>query len=198
VVLPLFEEAASTVEQRRFANKNAGQILSITIKSYEDARQFAKAEAWRRNWLNAVKQQRGPAHPDYAAELEGLAWNLAQQQKWTEAEAVLRECLAIRERHQAEAWTTFSTLSLLGSALLGRAGTVSDETEKARLLAEAEPLLLRGYEGMKAREQAIPSQFRVRLVEAVERLVQLYDLLDRKDEAQKWRQKLEAEQATRN
>ncbi len=195
VVLPLFEKEASTVEQRRFTHKNAGPILSITINSCEHARQFAKAEAWRRKWLEHIRQQKRPEHPDCAAELTGLAWDLAQQMKWTEAEAALRECLKIREKHQAETWTAFNTMSLLGSTLLGRAGTVSDQAEKVRLLAEAEPLLLKGYEGMKTREQAIPSQFKVCLMEAVERLVQLYELWERKDDAAKWRDKLEAERA---
>lgn len=195
VVLPLFEEASLTVEQRRFTNRFAARVLSITIRTAEDARQYANAEIWRRKWLEHLRQQLGPEHPDCAAELEGLAGNLSQQRKWTDAEAVLRECLAIRQKHQAEAWTTFNTMSLLGSALLGRAGTVSDQTEKSRLLAEAEPLLLKSYEGMKAREQSIPSQFKVRLVEAVERLVHLYELWERKDDAARWREKLETERA---
>ncbi len=60
----------------------------------------------------------------------------------TEAEPLLRECLAIREKTQADEWTTFSTKSMLGGALLGQ-----------KKYADAGPLLLAGYEGMKHARQ---------------------------------------------
>ncbi len=40
---------------------------------------------------------------------------LLEQKKWTEAEPLLRECLAIREKKEPDAWTTFNTKSLPGS-----------------------------------------------------------------------------------
>ena len=76
-----------------------------------------------------------------------LGLNLIQQRKWAEAETVLRECLAIREKAQPDDWSTFNTRSLLGGSLLGQ-----------KKFAEAEPLILAGYEGMKAREDKIPRQ----------------------------------------
>jgi hypothetical protein len=48
-------------------------------------------------------------------------------------------------------------------------------------------MLLKGYDGMKQREKTIPPQAKVRLPEAVERLVQLYEATGKKDEAAKWR-----------
>jgi hypothetical protein len=47
--------------------------------------------------------------------------------------------------------------------------------------AEAEPLLLQGYHGMKQREKSIPPQGKAPLIEGLERLVQLYDAWGRKD-----------------
>ena len=55
--------------------------------------------------------------------------------------------------------------------------------------AEAEPLLLQGYEGMEQREAAIPPYARVRLEEAVERLAALYEATDRPAEAKRLRAK---------
>ena len=100
------------------------------------------------------------------------------------AEGFLRESLAIREQKEPDAWTTFNTQSMLGGALLGQ-----------KKYADAEPLLLKGYEGMKAREKTIPPQGKVRLSEALERLVQLYEAMGKKDEAAKWRKELEATKA---
>ena len=77
--------------------------------------------------------------------------------------------------------TTFHTKSLLGGSLLGQ-----------KNYSDAEPLLLAGYEGMKEREAKIPPQGKIRLTEALERLVQLYDAWGKTDEAAEWRKKLAA------
>jgi tetratricopeptide (TPR) repeat protein len=45
-------------------------------------------------------------------------------------------------------------------------------------------------EGLKQREEKIPPQGKIRLTEALERLVQLYDTWDHKDKADEWRKKL--------
>ena len=45
---------------------------------------------------------------------------------------------------------------------------------------------------MKQREKTIPPRGRVRLTEALQRLVQLYDATGKKDDAAKWRKELEA------
>jgi eukaryotic-like serine/threonine-protein kinase len=65
---------------------------------------------------------------------------------------------------------------MVGGALLGQ-----------KKYAEAE-LLLQGYEGMKQREATIPVLSRVRLIEALERLVQLYEATSQKEKAADWRQ----------
>ena len=69
----------------------------------------------------------------------------------------------------------------MGAALLGR-----------QKYAEAEPLMLTGYEGLKQREAKIVAPMRYKLTEALERLVQLYDAWGKPGEAGKWRQELEA------
>jgi hypothetical protein len=109
---------------------------------------------------------------------------LLEQKKWTEAESLLRECLAIREKAQPDVWSTFNTKSVLGGALLGQ-----------KKYADAEPLLMGGYEGMKQREKTIPEPAETRLPEALERLVQLYEAMDKKDEAAKWRKELDTVKA---
>jgi hypothetical protein len=90
--------------------------------------------------------------------------------------AQLQGRLAIREKTQPDAWTTFNTQSMLGGALLGQ-----------KKHADAEPLLLKGYEGMKQREKTIPPPGKVRLPEALDRLIALYTATNKPDEAKKWR-----------
>ena len=65
--------------------------------------------------------------------------------------------------------------SLLGGALLGQ-----------KKYAEAEPLLLKGYEGMKQREKTIPPQASIRLPEALDRLIELSTATNKPDEVKKW------------
>ncbi|MBX9624846.1 MAG: tetratricopeptide repeat protein, partial [Gemmataceae bacterium] len=101
--------------------------------------------------------------------------------KWAAAEADLRAVLAVLDREQPGHWATSDTRSLLGGSLFGRGE-----------LAEAEPLLVAGYEGMKARRPTIPPPARPRLPEAADRLVDLYQALGKPDEVKRWR----AERAT--
>src|SRR5262249_22288668 len=114
--------------------------------------------------------------PQLAAVLAPIGMVLLEQKKWAEAEPLLRECLAIREKKQPDDWRTFDTRSSLGGALLGQ-----KKHEAAR------PLLLEGYRGMKEREEAIPAIGRPRLVEAVDRLIELYTATDKPDQVKKWR-----------
>ncbi len=50
--------------------------------------------------------------------------------------------------------------------------------------------MLTGCQGIKQREAKIPPQGKVRLTEAVDRLVRLYDAWGKPDEAAKWRKVL--------
>jgi hypothetical protein len=180
LALPLFEQAAVAVEKLRFQHEHAGGIIANTIAAYEAAKQLDKAESWCRKWLAAVRPPAGESSPVYATGLAVLGHNLLAQQKWSEAEAPLRECLALRKKGQPEAWTTFNTESFLGGSLLGQ-----------RKYTEAEPLLLSGYTGMKERQKTIPPRGKVRLPEAAERLMQLYEATGKKDEAARWRKEVE-------
>ena len=187
LAVPLLEEAAAGIEKRRFRHGYAGRIINNLISCLEQLKQFEKAEAWRRKWLAAVKESAGADSVAYAAELAGLGLNLLQQQKCTEAEVVLRECLALRAKQHPDAWTTFNTQSMLGGALLGQ-----------KKHAEAEALLLAGYDGMKKQEATIPVQGKVRLTDTLERLVQLYEATGKKDEAAKWRKELDGAKAVQS
>ncbi len=173
--LPLFERAATGMETRRFQDEYAKPIISNTSAAYETAQQFDKAEAWRRKWLAVVKAEAGVASPAYAGELAALGLLLLKQQKWADAEPILRESLAIREKTQPDLWTTFNTHSQLGGALLGQ-----------KKYTNAEPLLLEGYEGMQNREKTIPAQGAMRIPESLDRLIELYTATNQPHEVTKW------------
>jgi hypothetical protein len=123
----------------------------------------------------------GANHPTTADALDQLGQNLLQQRKFGEAEPVLRDCLKTRVQLHPNTWLTFSTQAALRASLLGQ-----------RRYAHAEPLLLAGYQGMKAREKTVPPRERSRLLETAQHLAELYDAWGRKDQADVWRQRVQA------
>jgi hypothetical protein len=126
-----------------------------------------------------MRRKTSPGSPALANDLAALGSNLLSQREWTEAEPVLRECLKIREAKQPDAWTTFETRGLLGRSLVGQGKS-----------AEAEPLILTGYAGMKARQATIPAPSMARLAEAAGRVVELYEAWDKAGLAARWRVKV--------
>jgi tetratricopeptide (TPR) repeat protein len=179
LALPLYQEAAVGIEKRGFQHEHAGRVVNNLSGCYEQLGKFDQAERWRRKWLAVVKERSGADSLAYATELAAFGWNLLQQKKWNDAEAGLRDCLTIRTKKQPDAWSTFNTQSLLGGALLGQ-----------KKYADAEPLLLQGYQGLKQRAAKIPAAEKQRLTQAVQRLVALYEATGKQDDAAKWRKEL--------
>ena len=112
--------------------------------------------------------------------LSRFSTTLLTERKFSEAEPLARECLAIHERKWPDDPLTFSTRSLVGATLLGQ-----------KKYVEAEPLLLSGYEGMHQREARIPSQGKPHFRKALERLVRFYEATGKSDQAAEWKKKLE-------
>jgi hypothetical protein len=184
--LPLLELAAAGVERLEFVHRQAAMIVQGLCACHESLKQFDRAEAWRRKWLAAVTATDGPGTLPFAAAQGGLGANLFRQQKYAEAESVLRESLAYMQKEQPDIWITHRTRALLGAALLGQ-----------KSYTAAEPLLIQGYLGMTRLAAAgrgppppAPSAAVCR-VEALEGLVRLYGEWGRPDDAARWQKELE-------
>jgi serine/threonine protein kinase len=148
-------------------------------RAYESLGRWTKAEVLWRDNLERRRKATKPNSPLLADELRRLGRNLLNQSRWSDAEPILRECLAIHEKALPDDWLRFDAVSLLGGALAGQGRH-----------AEAEPLVVQGFEGMKAREARIPALGRPLLAEAAERVVQLYEAWDKPGEAKAWAVKL--------
>ena len=132
--------------------------------------------------LGELGRERRTRRRSLVAGLAGDQLDWAQQALTTldlHSDEMDRMCLAIRAKAEPEAWSRFNTMSLLGEALLGQGRH-----------AEAEPLVVSGYEGLKAREASIPPQARSRLDEAAERVVRLYEAWGKPAQAAAWKAKL--------
>jgi len=133
------------------------------LDAYKKAGETAKFTDLLQEQLADARKTLPNDSPQLAGEMSRFGLALLGIGKFTAAVQLLRQCLAIRERTQPDVWSTFNTQSLLGGALLGQ-----------KKYADAESLLLKGYEGMQAREETIPSQASTRIPEALDRLIELY------------------------
>jgi hypothetical protein len=89
--------------------------------------------------------------------------------------------VAARVRQIPDTWPRFVSESTLGEVLTGQGE-----------FAEAETLLLAGYEGLSLREDKIPDHLRAETMNrALCRLVEFYEATKRPEDARKWREKLE-------
>jgi eukaryotic-like serine/threonine-protein kinase len=176
--IPLLEEA---YRSRLPSLRSVGEAL---FDAYVTAGRRTEAAKMVTELLADARKTLPKESPQLADVLAALGFGLIQVKAYADAEPLLRECLPIREKAQPELWKTFNAKSLLGGAVLG-------QTEYAK----AEPLLLAGYDGMKRREATIPPHLKLRLTEALERLVQLYDATNKPDEASRWRKELNATKA---
>jgi serine/threonine protein kinase/tetratricopeptide (TPR) repeat protein len=179
--LPLFErtlELAEVTFGREHPNTVA--ILNNLARAYLDAGQPDKAGPLGREALAIARKTLPSNSPQLAGILAQYGLFNIEARAYTDAETAVRECLAIREKIMADDWRLFSTLSLLGAALLGQ-----------QKYEEAEPLLLKGYEGMKERERTIPALARIRVTEAPKRLVQLHQATDNEEQSAKWQAELD-------
>jgi serine/threonine protein kinase/DNA-binding SARP family transcriptional activator len=179
--IQLFEQ----VHEQRATKLGADHPETLTTLgnlafALESAKRFDQATAKCREMLEAQARGVSTDHQNRAGVLGLLGACLLETGKPAEAEPVLRECLVIREKQQPDDWMTFNTKSLLGGALASQ-----------HKYAEAEPLLLAGYEGMDGRAATIPPQNQPRLTAARERLIQLYDAWGKTDGAALWRKKRE-------
>jgi len=173
------KEAIPLLEEVYRASKKHPRLSSYgahLAAAYMQAGETAKLADMLQEQLTEARKTLPKGSPQLAGQLALIGLALLEQKKWAEAEPLLRECLTIREKMQPDAWTTFNTQSMLGGALLGQ-----------KMYAEAEPLLLKGYEGMKQREKTIPPQASTRISESLDRLIELYTVTNRPDEAKKWR-----------
>jgi tetratricopeptide (TPR) repeat protein len=143
------------------------------------------AEPLLREFREKADRQQNRPHPNVIWTIGDLGYALLDERDFPQAESFLRSYLAVAAKKLPDGWRWSAALSALGACLLGQ-----------KKYAEAEPLLLKGYAGLRRYEARIPASFRrLHLTEALERLVQLYLELGKPDEAAKWRKELEAAKA---
>jgi serine/threonine protein kinase/tetratricopeptide (TPR) repeat protein len=177
-------EESLALHEKVFVLRSAGYGSDYVLMQYVCVCQWAgkydQADKPLREALKLRQPDRGSVRERTAtANLLGLlALNLLLQERYNEAEPFAREAVAMNrtEEFKYPYW-----VSILGAVFLGQ-----------KKYAEAEPLLLKGYEGMK-HWQNLNLESKWRMAEVGRWIIYLYDASNQPEKARMWRTKLEAE-----
>lgn len=138
----------------------------------------AKKEAVREQ-LRRLRAQVTTGDRKLEQPLVVLTQILIDERDFANAEEAARLSLALREKNQPDKWFISNTRSVLGGILV-----------EQKKYAEAEPLLLAGYQGLKQREDVLPAAGKSCLSHSLNRLVRLYESWGKPAKAAEWKQKL--------
>jgi hypothetical protein len=130
--------------------------------------------------LEARRRVLGVENPETLDSMTSLAEVRLKQERYTEAETLLREALVIREKSAPDSWKRYRNESLLGASLAAQ-----------RRFAEAEPMLLAGYRGLKAQIASVPFEYRSGIDQTAQRILELYESWGKPEQAAEWRATLQ-------
>jgi tetratricopeptide (TPR) repeat protein len=171
------------LEVRNRVQGEENPIVLITMNDlgrvYVFQRRYAQAEELYTKVLEVDRRVLGPRHLNTLEAMTTLAAVYLDESKHKQAEGLLREALTSYEKAAPQAMSRYHSQSLLGASLVGQ--------EK---YAEAESLVISGYEGMLQLAVANRCECRSTLKPAVAWIVQLYTDWGKPDRAAMWTQKL--------
>jgi tetratricopeptide (TPR) repeat protein len=146
---------------------------------YRDQGKTAQAEMLYIKLLELQRRVLGAEHPRRLASMKDLAVLYLNQFKYQQAETLLRQALESYQKSTTSTWDRYHCETMLGASLAGQ-----------KKYADAEVLLLSGYQGMLQRQATTPASNRLKLGQAGERIVLLYQDWGKPEKATEWRKKL--------
>ncbi len=179
--IAMYEKA---LEIGQFAMDSDAQTWFILCFAYacQRAGKLDRAECLLREALERCRIGHHASFNQRTRMANTLGWlsrTLLLKGQYGAAEPLVREAIALWEIAQPDDQRRFYWVSLLGAVLFGQ-----------NKYAEAEPLLLQGYEGMKQREATLGGDERRRLIETGERVVRFYEVTNQPEKAREWREKI--------
>ena len=173
-------EQTVTSQRRVLGSEGDFTLMSMAslARTYYVEGKYAQAEALYTETLAGQRRGVGSEIPDTLDTMADLALTVQTQSKFATSEALAREAVETDRKKRPESWQRFFAESLLGASLAGQ-----------KRFAEAEPLLLAGYQGMDGRKERIGVPDRERPDQAREWLVQLYQAWGKPQKAAEWKKK---------
>jgi tetratricopeptide (TPR) repeat protein len=171
------------VRRRTSGEEHPNTLISMNglAVAYREEGKYQQAEALHTKLLALQQRVLGAEHPRTLSSMNDLALVYLDQAKNAQAEALLREAMAGHEKARTNTWVRYNCQSLFGASLAGE-----------KKYAEAEPLLVSGYEGMAQRVSLIPAASIFFLERAGKEIVALYDESGQPEKAAEWWEKLQA------
>ena len=151
-------------------------FLADLASMYQRQGKFAMGETYTAQALAGRRHALGSENPDTMTSAADLALDYQSEGKFAESEPLAREAMGFNRKKQPDDWQGFRAESLLGSSLTGQ-----------KKYAEAEPLLLEGYQGMLARKDRMTAGDWYHLDRAREWIVQLYQAWGKPEKAAEWK-----------
>ena len=161
------------------AHRDTLYSMNVLAGLYLAQHQYVKAGSLYAKALEESRRSLGDEHPLTLHDQLSLGRVRLALRKDGGAETTLREALKKFDKVDSGNWERFNCQSLLGASLA-----------RQKKFAEAEPLLLSGYEGMTRREEEIPAKDRSAVGDAGDRIVELYQNWGYPSKASEWRAKL--------
>lgn len=169
----IVQAARAVFGEEHLSTLTAMNNLGMTLQALD---KLPEAADVLRRTLDGRRRILGGDHPKTATSCEHLAKVLLEEGADEDAEAFIRECLQIRKTALPDShWLIPNTESLLGRCLAAQ-----------ERFEEAEPLLLASYESLRTQLGATSQP----AVDALRRIIDLYEAWNKPDEAAQYRAKL--------
>ena len=170
------------VQHRVIGDEHPNQLATMSTLGQVRQRRGKLAEAKTLYTTSLAGQRRvnGSEHLSTLNTMRLLGGLHRDQGNYAQAEALLREALRGFLKTRPDFWARFEIESTLGASLSGQ-----------RKFAEAEPLLLSGYEGLARLKATIPPLNKSSLEHAGDWIVTHYQSWGRPEKVAEWRRKLQ-------
>jgi non-specific serine/threonine protein kinase/serine/threonine-protein kinase len=177
---------AAEVGRRVQGEENPNTLLTKfkLAELYVKQGKFAQSDQMFSAVFEGRRRVLGATHPDTLETIGALGRVRLEEHEYATVEPLLRDALAANEKSPSDDWRRYHIQALLGGSLAGQ-----------KKYAEAEPLMLSGYEGLTKREGTIAADTRSVVREAVDRIVRLYEDWGKPAKAAEWRSQLERRKA---
>jgi tetratricopeptide (TPR) repeat protein len=152
--------------------------LSYIVSLYLRQGKYSQAEPYAAEALEGRRQGAGANSGPATAAATDLAEVFVGEKEFLKAEQLAREANQWNEKNRPDDWERLRSEAVLGASLAGR-----------RKFAEAEPLLLHGYEGMTASKQKTDRDDLPVIDRAARWIADMYESWGKPDQAAEWRQR---------
>jgi tetratricopeptide (TPR) repeat protein len=191
-----YEDAIRLLKQTYLSSLRYPAVRRLAFRNlffiYLRAGNRIEAKALVLDNLQVARKWSEPESKQLAFDLVESGGMLLDLREWSEPVSLLHEALAILQKPPIHSPNILIVKSMLGSALLGQASTVTDPEKKAKLLSEAETLLHQSFETFLL-HQPVPPPAQKRTTKTIESLIQLYTETNKPEEVKRW----QAEKARR-